>query len=446
MKRALAVLLFAAATLSPGVASASAVKALNVVKGAQVWFDEDHTVPLIALAVSLPAGSAYDPSTKAGEAAFAAALLDEGAGKLDAGAFHAALAKQSIKLQVVPRRDDLIVSVAAPSSAAPEAFRLLGMALAHPRFDYATMARVRIGLLQHMEEDRGNPRWVAEKGFYSLYFGADAYGHPIDGDPRGLASVTREELLDFVRTHWVRGGMKVAIVGDIDEANAASLLRTALEALSDVPPAAPRAPVFFGAPGVHLLPMAAAQPVAFFAVPGPLRGDPDFLPDKLASTIFDGPGFSSRLQRLLCDKEGLTGAVSSGLVMDRRAGIVLGSFAASADDMDQALADLRTAMRRFASDGPTGQEVFDAKAFLTGSFPLAFTSDEDAAARLNELQRQGLPLDYLDKRNDMIDAVSADDVRAAARRLFNPSQMTVVVAGTLPKENAGDAAADSSAP
>ena len=49
---------------------------------------EDHTVPIIAFNISLPAGSAYDPAGKAGLAAFAAALIDEGAGNMDSTAFH----------------------------------------------------------------------------------------------------------------------------------------------------------------------------------------------------------------------------------------------------------------------------------------------------------------------------------------------------------------------
>ncbi len=444
-RRALAALLFVAAALFPGAASASAVKALDAVGGAQVWFAADHAVPLIALVASLPAGSAYDPSTKAGEAAFGAALLDEGAGNLDANAFRAALAKRQIRLKVVPGRDDLVVSLVTTPANAAEAFRLLGMALAHPRFDPATMARVRIGLLQRIEEDRGDPHSVAENGFYSFYFGPDAYGHPVDGDPRGLASVTREDLLAFVRTHWVRGGLKIAVVGDTDAATAAALLQAAFSSLPADAPPLPPAPVFTGAPGVHVLPMEVPQPTAFFAVAGPLRGNPDFLADELANTILGGPGFSSRLQQSLRDKQGVTGDISTRLVADRRAGILLGEFAAAPDDMRDAIDAMRAAMKKFAADGPTKQEVSDAKAYLNGSLSLAFASDEGLAARLNGIQRMGLPLDYLDKRDDMIDAITRDDVRRAARRLCNPSQMTVVVAGSLPKET-GDSSETSPSP
>ena len=147
-RRAIAVLLVLIAALAP--ASAASVKALNAVKGAQVWFAEDHTVPMIALTASLPAGSAYDPSAKAGLAAFAAYLLDEGAGNLDSAAFQTALANRAIQLGVAPGRDSITVSLAVLSSDAKEAFRLLGLALSRPRFDAEAVSRVRAQMLQNL--------------------------------------------------------------------------------------------------------------------------------------------------------------------------------------------------------------------------------------------------------------------------------------------------------
>jgi zinc protease len=88
-------------------------------------------------------------------------------------------------------------------------------------------------------------------------------------------------------------------------------------------------------------------------------------------------------------------------------------------------------LRKFAADGPTDQELADAKTYLTGSFPLAFSSNVGIASQLATFQRAGLPVDYLTKRNALIDAVTIDDVRRVAKRLFDPARLTVVVAGTI---------------
>lgn len=431
-RRATAIFLFLIAALAP--ASAASVKALNAVKGAQVWFAEDHTVPMIALTASLPAGSAYDPSVKAGLAAFAADLLDEGAGNLDSAAFQAALASHAIRLSVAPGRDSMTVSLVVLSSDAKEAFRLLGLALSRPRFDAEAVNRVRAQMLQSIEQDKGDPQSVAEKSFYSFYFGAYAYGHPVNGDARGLMAIAPEDLRTFGRLHWVRGGLRIAIVGDTNAAAATALLRLAFGALPEQAPPPSTAPARVGAPGLHVVQMEVPQPTALFALPGLLRRDPDFLAGYVANYILGGGGFASRLTKDVREKRGLTYDVSTDLVPYRRAGLLLGAVASRKDAMRQTIAVVRETMRKFAADGPTQQELADAKTYLNGSFPLAFASDAGLAAQLNYFQQLGLGIDYLDKRAGLIDAITLGEVRRVARRLCNPSKMTVVVAGTLPEE------------
>jgi zinc protease len=432
-RRAILLVVFLLAGLTP--ASAASVKTLNAVKGAQVWFAEDHTVPMIVLTASLPAGSAYDPSAKAGLAALAAYLLDEGAGNLDSAAFQTALANRAIQLNVSPGRDFTTVSLTVLSSDAKEAFRLLGLALFRPRFDAEAVNRVRAQMLQSLETEEGNPESAAEKSFYSFYFGAHAYGHAPEGSARGLMAIAPGDLKTFARTHWVRGGLRIALAGDTSAAAATALLRSAFGALpGQAPPPPPPAPGRVGAPGLHVVELEVPQPVAIFALPGLLRSDPDFLAGYVANYILGGGGFASRLTREVREKRGLTYDISTDLVPYRGAGLLLGAVAAKKDSMRQTIAVVRLTMRKFAADGPTQQELDDAKTYLNGSFPLTFASDAGLAVQLNVFQQMGLGIDYLDKRAGLIDAITLGDVRRAARRLCDPSKMTIVVAGSLPEE------------
>ncbi len=104
-------------------AFAGPAKTLDLGDNVQVWFQEDHTVPLVALSISLPAGSAYDAPGKDGLAAFAAYLLNEGAGAMRSDAYQAALADKAIVLSMTPDRDYLVVSIATQSSNLKEALR-----------------------------------------------------------------------------------------------------------------------------------------------------------------------------------------------------------------------------------------------------------------------------------------------------------------------------------
>jgi zinc protease len=100
--------------------------------------------------------------------------------------------------------------------------------------------------------------------------------------------------------------------------------------------------------------------------------------------------------------------------------------------MSESLAVIRDVLKKFAQEGPSEDELADAKTYLTGSYPLAFSSNAGIAAQLNSFQREGLPIDYVSRRNSLINALTLEDVRRAAQRLFNPARLAVVVAGAAP--------------
>jgi zinc protease len=439
MTRRFAFLLFAVLALAAGNAAGAQVKVLSAVPGAQVWFSEDHTLPMIALSASFPAGSTYDPSGKGGMASLAAALLDQGGGNLEADAFQTALAARGIQFDVEAGRDFTVVTLMTLSQDAKEAFRLLGLALNRPRFDGQAVARVREQMIQDIALGDEDPSVVAERGFYTLYFGPYTYGRSVGGDKRGLEAITPQDLHDFALTHWVRGGLKIAVAGDADAATITALLRAAFAGLPADAPPVPSVPPRVGATGLHVLNMDVPQPTIFFGLPGLRRDHPDFMAALIANYILGGGG-SSRLSVDVREARGLTYDVSTDLVPYRRVGLLVGEVATRRDAVRRTIATVRDTMQRFAAEGPTGRELADAKLYLNGSFPLSFASDGDIAAQLNAFQQMGLPLDYLDKRSGLINKVTLADVRRVARRLFDPAKMTIVVAGTLPpsKAEAGD--------
>lgn len=416
-------------------AEAAKVQSVAALPNVPVWLSEDHSLPVVALTASFPAGSSYDPSGKAGMAALAAYLLNEGAGGLNADAYQAALAARGIRLDVTPTRDSITISLMTLSSNAKEAFRLLGLALQKPRFDADAVTRVRLQMMQSYDLSREDPDAVAERGFYSLYFGPYTYGRSIGGDPRSLASISAQELRAFAKSHWVQGGLKIAVAGDISAASLTPLLKNAFGPLSATTPPVPPAPVRVGAPGLHMLPMNVPQPAVYFGAPGVLRSDRDYIAAMVANYILGGAGSGSRLTREIREKRGLTYNVSTDLLPYRRAGLLLGTVQTRRDAVRETITMLKEVMRKFVLEGPNDQEVADAKQYLNGSFPLSFTSNADIAAQLNTFQQLGLPLDYLDRRAALISTVSRDDVQRVARRLFDPAKLTIVVAGSLPTRN-----------
>ena len=433
-KRLLIACAAALLAFAPAGASAFGAKSLKIVKGTDVWFAEDHTLPMVALVAAFPAGSAFDPKGKDGLAEFTGSLLDEGAGRLDSKAFHDALSDKAIQLSVDTDRDWTVVSLVTLTANAKDAFKLLGTALAHPRFDADAITRVRAQMLQNLKQQDEDPSEVAARDFHQVFFGPHPYGHPTEGDGPGLTSVTRGDLQSFARNHWVRGGLKISVAGDVDTATLTALIKSTFGPLSGAtPPALPK-PTRLGAPGIHVFPMPIPQPNAVFALPGLLRSDPDYLSAYVANYILGGGGFSSRLTNEVREKRGLTYDISTDVPALRKAGLFEGTVATRADAMNQTLAAVRETMAKFSAEGPTAQELADAKTYLTGSYPLAFSSNAGIAGQLSSFQRSGMPVDYVAKRNSLINAITLDDVKRVAKNYFDPKRMTIVVAGTMTKK------------
>ncbi len=411
-------------------AAAVTVKAVAGPTGVESWLAEEHALPMIAIEISFPAGSAYDPSGKQGLASMAASLLDEGAGDLRADAFKEALEARAIKLSARADRDYLVVTVATLSANADEAMRLIALALAHPRFDPAAVERVRAALVANLKQQEQNPGRSAVKAWFAAFFGAQAYAHPPDGTASGLAAISPADLQEFAASHVVRGSIKLAVAGDIGEAQLKRYLQQLFLPLAARTVAAPPRASGVASPGTQIIPRNEAAPVAVFGMVGPARSDPDFIPATVANEILGGGTFSARLMDEVRDKRGLTYGIETHLEDFRSSAVIIGEVQSDKAKIATALDVTRSEMARFAHDGASAKELKDAKTYLTGSFPLTLDSNAKIARTLGQYQRSGLTPDYVLRRNALIGAVTLAQVNAMAKKYFDPSRLVVVIAGT----------------
>jgi len=420
----------AAASVFSVPAGAITVRTVAGPTGVETWLAEEHALPMIAFEISLPAGSAYDPPGRQGLADMTASLLDEGAGDLGSDAFKEALESRAIRLQARADRDYLVITLTSLSENAGEAVRLTALALAHPRFDPAAVERVRAAALARLKQEDQNPARAAVRDWYGAYFGEQAYAHAPDGSAAGISAIAPSDLSDFAAAHFVRGGIKVAVAGDIGEAALKRDLQQLFLALpSRNLPAAPR-PSDTGKPGLRSIPRNEAAPVAVFGMAGPMRSDPDYIAAYVANEIFGGGTFSARLMDQVRDRRGLTYGIETHLDDFRSAGVIVGEVQSDKTKIDTALKVTESEMARFAQSGASAKELSDAKTYLTGSYPLTLDSNAKIARTLSQYQRSGLNADYVAKRNALIDAVTLDKVNETAKKYFDPSHLLVVMVGT----------------
>lgn len=398
--------------------------------GIKAWLIEDHTNPLISLAIGFRGGSALDPAGKEGIAYLASGLMDEGAGDLDSAAFQAKLADLAIDYGFEADNDDVIGRLRTLTAHRDEAFGLLQLALTKPRMDAEPLARVRNQVLSIIASEAGNPDDVAGHAWFRMMMAGHPYARPVKGTAKSLNAITSNDLRKFAAARFGRDQLSVAVVGDITPAELAPLLDKTFgdlpahagdAAVSEAPPPGPG--------GVAVMTRNLNQSIVLFGEAGIKRNDPDFYAAALIDDIIGAGDFGSRLQRNLRIKHGLVYSVGTDLITLDHAGLLSGSFGTKNASAAQAIDLTRSEWQRMGESGPTAAELADAKTHLIGAYPLRFDSTLKAADALLGIQLAGLLIDYIDKRASYLDGVTLADAKRVARRLYLADNLRFLVLG-----------------
>ncbi len=416
--------------LGAGSAWAIDIQEVTSARGITAWLVSDDTVPVVAVDVAFEgAGSAQDPEGKAGRANILASLLDEGAGDLDSVAFQTALQDNAVRLGFESSRDDLYGDMRALTSSVEKGFDLLALALTEPRFDDEALNRMRAQVITGLRRDLNDPDAVVGDLWARTAFPNHPYGTPSSGTIESVSALTREDFVDAHRNGIAKDNLFVAVVGDIDAETLKGLLD---KAFGDLPDHANLTPVADVEPAVGLTvseSLDTPQTSIRFGGEGIDRDDPDFIPAYVMNHILGGGTFSSWLFDEVREKRGLAYSVYSYMAPYEHTAIFGAGTATRNDQAEEAIKVILSQFEKMATEGPTEAELKSAKDYLTGSYALRFGSSADIARQLLFLQTEGLGMDYIDNRNDLINAVTLDDVRRTARRVFGDKAPTVAIVG-----------------
>jgi zinc protease len=410
---------------------AIAVKTVRSPGGVEAWLVEEHSLPLIAVDFAFDGGASRDPDDAAGSAYLISGLLDEGAGDLDAEAFQGRMADHAIDLGFEARRDDFHGHLQTLSMHRDTAFELLALALNEPRFDADAVARVRAQVIAGLQRQAQNPEAMCRNALYAAAFPGHPYGRPEKGDIDSVSRLEAPALKALLPALLDRGALKIVVVGDITEDELASRLDPLFGGLpKGEPRPRPAKPLpIQGLGQTHVIDLDVPQTVLRFVGPGLMWDDPDFIPASVLNHILGGSAFTSRLFTEVREKRGLAYGVSSSLLPLRESAMLVGGTATRNDRAALAMQVIREEMQKLATDGPTEHEVEEAKRYIVGSYPLRFDTSPKIAGELLHLALRGDGPDFLARRNGLFAAVTLDDVRRVARRLFGNPDLLVQAVG-----------------
>lgn len=401
--------------------------------GVPVYFVEAHELPMIDIRVIFNAGSGRD-GDKPGLARLTNSLLAQGADGMNADDISRSFENLGANFGSNADMDSASVSlrVLSDETTYETAIATLKKVMAKPDFPEDAFARLRNQTLIGIRHKQQSPAQLASDALIAAIYGDHPYATPEEGTEASVQSITIADLQAFHRQYYVAQNAMVAIVGDLDRAQADALA-------SDLVAVLPQ--------GEKVEPLPAVQPLTeektiridhpssqihiLVGQPGIKRDDPALFPLYVGNHVLGGGGMVSRLFEQIREKRGLSYSTYSYFLPRKQAGPFVAGLQTRHDQAEDALQILLQQLETYVENGPTEAELESSKKNLTGGFPLRIDSNSDIMSYLAMIGFYGLPLDYLKTYNDKIMAVTPGQIRDDFRRHLSTDKLVTVMVGPL---------------
>lgn len=406
--------------------------------GARVQLLTLTALPMLDVHIDFDGGSRRDPPRQAGLSQATALMLDKGIAAqpglpaLNENELVEAWADLGAQFTIQSTSDRFSARLRTLSQPdiRRDAVSLAARQLAAPTFPEAVWARERDRLVAGWRQSQTRPNVVASQHFHTAVFGGHPYG--VEPQPETWALVSVDDMLSFYQRHVRACDARVTLVGDVNRAQAHAIVEELMAGLSSrsckpLPTIAEVVPL--DAPQILRVPFNAVQAQILIGQPGIPRSDPDFMALTLANHILGGGGFSSRLMQEIRERRGLTYGIFSYFSPGRHAGPFAVSMSTRPDQADEAVALIHQELRRFIKEGPTDDELSEAKASLINGFALRLDSNRKLLDNVASMAWHDLPMDHLDTWTARMDAVTREQVMSALQRVLDPDRMVTVILG-----------------
>ena len=395
--------------------------------GLRAWLVEEHGIAFTALQIRFGGGTSLD--AKRGAVNLMTALIEEGAGDLDSQGFAAARDGLAAQFYFSSNVDSVTVSAQFLTENRAEAVALLTDALTKPRFDQDAIDRVRGQVLAGIEADAKDPGAIAGNLDWARQFGDHPYGSADSGTVETVNALTRDDILAAHAGALALDRVTIAAAGDITAQELGALMDQLLGALPKTgAPLPQRAQLTQGA-GLTIQDFPSPQSVVLFGHGGIRVDDPDFMAASIANEILGGDRFTARLMTEVRDKRGLTYGIGTNLASLQYAELVSGQFQADNTKVAAAVQVVQDEWAKIGSGDITQAELDATKTYMIGAYPLRFDGNAAIAGILVGMQVNGFPIDYPKTRNDLVRAITLDDVNRVAKRLFKPENLHFTIVG-----------------
>jgi zinc protease len=398
--------------------------------GSDVYFVENHDLPIVDLAVNFPAGSARDTKATSGVAGVTRYMMTLGAAGMNEEVITNKFADIGAILGGELDADRAAFKLRTLTEKREMALETFKQILHKPDFPQTVLEREKTRIIAGLKEAETQPESISNKAFMKALYPNHTYGLDESGEMDTIAAMKRDDLIKFYQQHYTAKSTVIALIGDLT----ASQARDVAESISkDLPqdPALVRLPEvpLLHAANVQNIKHPASQAHILLGAPGVKRGDADYFSLYVGNYILGGGGFVSRLTEEVREKRGLVYSVYSYFMPMAELGPFQIGLQTKKEQAADAMKVVNDTLAKYIKNGPTEKELKAAKDNLIGGFPMRIDSNGKILDYLSVIGFYKLSLTYLDDFNGEIKKVTAKQVKDAFQRRVKPENFAVVIVG-----------------
>lgn len=409
-----------------------AIQHWSTVNDAEVYFVATAGIPIIDIQVNFDAGSARD-NGKPGLAAFCTSLLEEGIPNANADLIAEKFEDAGAKFSVNVDRDRAIISLRSltdPKLLNP-VLALYSDLIASPTFPENSIEIIRSQMLTELKRNLQQPNTVATQAFSRTLYKNHPYAEPTCGTIEAVSAITKEDLIEFHQQYFVAKNATITIVGDLSKEQATDIANQITQKLPAGNAAAPLPDVAALTQAIAVdIPFPTEQTHVLTGQPCATQNDPDYFPLLVGNHILGGGMLTSRLFNDVRNDRGLAYNVTSALLQLQKPAPFVIKLQTKNTQSKEAIAVLQNTLLKFIQEGPTEQEILEAKQSLTRSFPVEISNNEKITDVVSSMGFYKLPLDSLATYQKQVEAVTLSDIKSAFQRRINPEKLGLIVVGS----------------
>jgi zinc protease len=395
-------------------------------------YEKDH-LPMVAVSLLIKASPLQEPPDKAGLANLVAELLTEGTAKRTSEEIAEEIEFIGAELDVSQDRDYVTITLRVLKKHFKKGFELFSDVLLNPVFREEEIERKKALIKDFLKQAEEEPSFVASREFRKTVYGEHPYGRLVEGTAETLSRITREDIIEFYKTYYRPNNAIMAAVGDISSEELHNYIKKYLSSWQDaIVPESPKYSVaLLKRPKIITIDRELTQANIKFGHLGIRRDNPDYYAVTVMNYILGGGGFASRLMSRIRDDMGLAYDVHSFFTSDKEPGVFQVGVQTKNSSAKTVIDVIKEEIVRIQTEPVSEQELEDAKAYLTGSFPRRIDTMGKIASFLVLTEFYGLGMDYDKKYPFYINSVSREDVLRVAKKYLHPDRYVLVVVGDM---------------